>query len=51
MNAKFYVGLGSRYDSRVGWGYLIGRESGSIWRIEDRAFARVHQVNVEQIKL
>jgi hypothetical protein len=33
MSNKFYVGLGSRYDSIVGWNYLIGPESGSIWRV------------------
>lgn len=33
MNNKFYVGLGSRYESSLGWDFLIGPESGSIWEI------------------
>ncbi len=34
MNNKFYVGLGSRYESSLGWDFLIGLESGSIWEID-----------------
>lgn len=33
FRGQFYVGLGSRFDSSVGWDRLIGPEAGSIWRV------------------
>lgn len=30
---QFYVGLGSRFDSDVGWDRLLGPEAGSLWRV------------------
>ncbi len=38
FQGQFHVGLGSRFDEGVGWSRLIGPESGSLWRVEQRGF-------------